>query len=183
MKAMKLSRSDAAMLIVDIQERLLPAVSNSEQVLANAVRLVKGAEILNVPVLVTEQYPKGLGPTVEPIKSVVRGFAPFEKVAFSSCEAAGFMESLKRHGRSQVVLSGVEAHVCVLQTCLDLLSAGFTVFVAADAVSSRTPENLRLALERMQASGATLVSTEMVLFELLGRAGTPEFKLVQALIK
>ncbi len=179
----RLARARTGLVVVDIQERLLPAIFEKERVVQNAVRLIKGAGVLGVPVLVTEQYRKGLGPTAPEVAAAVSGFAPVEKVTFSSCGAPGFVERLKQSGLADIVLCGIEAHVCVCQTCLDLLDRGFTPFVAADAVSSRTPENHRLGLERMREAGAIIVSTEMVLFELLERAGTEEFKQILDLVR
>jgi nicotinamidase-related amidase len=179
----RLTRARAGLVVVDIQERLLPAIFEKERVVQNAVRLIQGATILQVPIFVTEQYRKGLGPTVPEVVAVVPGFAPLEKLAFSACGADGFIPALKSKQVSDAVLCGIEAHVCVTQTCLGLLEKGFRVFVVADAISSRTPENYHLGVERMRAAGAVIASTEMVLFELLGQAGTAEFKQVLALVK
>ena len=180
---LRLTRSKAGLVVVDVQERLLPAIFEPPRVVQNVVRLIRGAAILQVPILATEQYRKGLGRTVPEVAAAVPGFAPLEKVEFSACGAAGFLPALQDKQVSQAILCGIEAHVCVSQTCLDLLERGFGVFVAADAVSSRTAENCRLGLERMRAAGAVIVSTEMVLFELLERAGTDEFKQILALVK
>jgi nicotinamidase-related amidase len=163
----RLRRAQAGLVVVDIQERLLPAIFERERVVQNAVRLLKGAAILRVPFFATEQYRKGLGVTVPEVAGAVAGFLP----------------ELKTKQVSDVLLCGIEAHVCVSQTCLDLLEAGFRVFVAADAISSRTPENYRFGLDRMRAAGAVVVSTEMALFELLEQAGTEEFKQVLGLVK
>jgi nicotinamidase-related amidase len=179
----RLRRAQAGLVVVDIQERLLPAIFERERVVQNAVRLLKGAAILRVPFFATEQYRKGLGVTVPEVAGAVAGFTATEKLAFSACGAAGFLPELKTKQVSDVLLCGIEAHVCVSQTCLDLLEAGFRVFVAADAISSRTPENYRFELDRMRAAGAVVVSTEMALFELLEQAGTEEFKQVLGLVK
>ncbi|HVM49507.1 MAG TPA: hydrolase, partial [Candidatus Acidoferrum sp.] len=176
-------RAKAALVVVDVQERLLPAMSERERVVQNTVRLIKGAAVLGVPVLATEQYRKGLGATVPEVASAIPGFAPLEKVAFSACGAGGFPETLKATGAADAILCGIEAHVRVTQTCLDLLDKGMRVFVAADAVSSRTAENCRLGLARMREAGAVIASTEMLLFELLGEAGTPEFRKILDLVK
>jgi nicotinamidase-related amidase len=182
-QSLRLTRARAGLVVVDIQERLLPAIFEKERVVENAVRLVRGAAILQVPIFATEQYRKGLGPTVPEVANAIPGFAPVEKLAFSACGAGGFGPALQSQQVSDVVLCGIEAHVCVTQTCLDLLDKGLRVFVVADAVSSRTPENYRIGPERMREAGAVIVSTEMVLFELLGQAGTPEFKQVLTLVK
>ena len=179
----RLSRTRAGQVVVDVQERLLLAIFEKERVLQNTLRLIQGAGILQVPVFATEQYRKGLGPTVPEVAAAIPGFAPLEKVAFSVCGATGFIPALKRKKVSQAILCGIEAHVCVSQTCLDLVDKGFRVFVAADAVSSRTPENYRVGLDRMRAAGAVIASTEMVLYELLEQAGTAEFKQVLNLVK
>lgn len=171
------------MVVIDIQERLLPAMHDRERVLQNAVRLTQAAAILKVPVIVTEQYRKGMGPTVPELAAGIGGVEPIEKLSFSCCGADAFGAALENHGAGDVILCGIEAHVCVLQTALDLLDRGFRAFVVADAVSSRTPENCSLALGRLRESGAVIVSTEMILFELLNRAGTDEFKQVLPLVK
>ena len=181
--SLRLNRSSTCLVVVDIQERLLPAIFERERLIQNAVRLIKGAAILGIPVLATEQYRKGLGATVPEIASEIAAFSPLEKVTFSACGAGGFSEALKDRNVAEVLLCGMEAHVCILQTCLDLLDHGLGVFVVADAISARNPENSRLALQRMHDAGAVIASTEMVLFELLGRARTEEFKQVQALVK
>jgi len=182
-KSLRLTRTKAGLVVVDVQERLLPAMHEHQRVVQNTVRLMQGAAILQVPIFATEQYVKGLGRTVPEVAAAVPGFAPMEKLAFSACGAAGFLPALKQKEVSEAILCGIEAHVCVTQTCLDLLDEGFRVFVVADAVSSRTPENYRFGLDRMRAAGAIIVSTEMVLFELLERAGTDEFKQVLNLVK
>ena len=171
------------MVVVDVQERLLPAIFEQRRVVQNTVRLIQGAAVLQVPIFATEQYRKGLGATVPEVAADIPGFAPLEKLAFSACGAAGFVSALKKREVSEAILCGIEAHVCVTQTCLDLLDQGFRVFVAADAVSSRTPENYGYGLDRMRAAGAVIVSTEMVLFELLEQAGTAEFKEILTLVK
>ena len=182
-KSLRLVRAKAGLVVVDVQTRLLPAIFEQQRVVRNTVRLIQGAAVLQVPIFATEQYRKGLGPTVPEIAGAIRGFAPMEKFAFSACGAAGFIPALKQKKVAEAILCGIEAHVCVSQTCLDLLDKGFRVFVVADAVSSRTPENYRLGLDRMRAAGAVIVSTEMALFELLEEAGTAEFRQILALVK
>ena len=182
-KSLRLRRASAGLIVVDVQERLLPAIFEQARVVENTVRLIRGAAVLQVPTFATEQYRKGLGATVPEVAAAIPGFAPMEKLAFSACGAAGFITALKKKKVSEAILCGIEAHVCVSQTCLDLLEKGLRVFVVADAVSSRTPENYRFGLDRMRAAGAVIVSTEMVLFELLEQAGTAEFKQVLALVK
>jgi nicotinamidase-related amidase len=179
----RITRTGAGLVVIDVQERLLPVIFEKERVVENAVRLLKGAAALGLPIIVTEQYRKGIGPTVPEITGAIAEFAPFEKLAFSACGAPGFLEALAAKGLTDLALCGIEAHVCVCQTCLELLDRGFRCFVVADAISSRTPANHQLAVERMRQAGAVIVSTEMLLFELLERAGTPEFKQILALVK
>ena len=182
-KTLRLIRSSTGLVVVDLQQRLLPVMVEPERLVQNAVRLLKGAAVLGLPVFSTEQNPKGLGPTVPEVAAAIPGFTPMEKLAFSACGAAGFVSALKARKVTEILLCGIEAHVCVAQSCFDLLDEGFNVFVAADAISSRTTQNCRIGLERMRDARAVIVSTEMALFELLGQAGTEEFKQVLGLVK
>ena len=182
-KTRRIERTKAGLLVVDIQERLLPAIFEKERVVQNALRLIKSAGILKLPIWVTEQYRKGIGPTLPEVAAAVPKFAPVEKLTFSSCGADGLVEQMRSQAVTDVVVCGIEAHVCVTQTCLELIDLGFTPFVVADAVSSRTQENYRLGIERMHDAGAVVVSTEMIIFELLGRAGGDEFKQILPLVK
>lgn len=182
-KTRKIVRAKAALAVIDIQERLLPAIFEGERVVQNTLRLIKGARALQIPLLVTEQYKKGLGATTPEIAAEIAGFTQMEKIAFSACGAADFEEALKAKKVSDVILCGIEAHVCVSQTCLDLMDNGFRVFVVADAISSRTAANQRIGIERMRDAGAVIVSAEMILFELLEKAGTEEFKQILTLVK
>lgn len=179
----RITRSQAALLVVDIQERLLPAIYEKQRVLQNALILARAAGILNLPVHVTEQYRKGLGATVPELVAAIPGILPLEKLTFSSTGAPGLLDRLRAGGARDIILCGIEAHVCVTQTCLDLLREGFTPFVVTDATSSRTAANHQAGIDRMRAAGAIVVSTEMILFELLERAGTVEFKHVLDLVK
>jgi nicotinamidase-related amidase len=183
LKPNRLDRTSTCLLIVDIQDRLLPQIFEKERLVREAARLIQGVTVLQVPIFVTEQYRKGLGLTVPEIASLVKEFSPIEKETFSACGADGLVQNLKSHNIRDVLLCGMESHICILNTCLDLLTDGFNVFVIADAISARNPENTRLALERMRNAGAVIASTEMVLFELLGRAATNEFKEILKLVK
>jgi nicotinamidase-related amidase len=178
----KLDRGRAALAVIDVQEAFRPAVLDFERVAANVGVLVQGARILGLPVLVTEQYPKGLGETVPEVAEHLTGVPRLEKTSFSALAADGFPAALDDE-RDQVVLCGIEAHVCVNQTAEDLLADGREVHVVADAVTSRTAENRELGLHKMEHGGAVVTSVETALFELLRAAGTPEFKEIQALIK
>ena len=174
-----LERDRAALLVIDVQEAFRPAVGEFDAVAANAGVLVQGARILDVPVVATEQYPRGLGATVPEVAEHLEGIAPLEKVVFSAYRAEGFDLA----GRNQVLVCGIETHVCVSQTVHDLLADGFEVHVAADAVSSRSAANRRVGLAKMESAGAVLSSVETALFELVGAAGSDAFKAIQGLVK
>jgi nicotinamidase-related amidase len=174
-----LDRERAALVVVDVQEAFRPAVRDFDEVAAGAATLVRGALVLGLPVVVTEQYPRGLGATVPEVAEHLDGIEPIDKVCFSAAAADGF----DLGGRDQVLLCGIESHVCVSQTAHDLLDRDVEVHVAADAVSSRTERNRDLGLHKMESSGAVVTSVETALFELLGAAGTDEFKQVQGLVK
>jgi nicotinamidase-related amidase len=176
----KLARDRAALVVIDVQEAFRKAVPAFEQVAGAVGTLARGAGELGVPVIVTEQYPKGLGATVEEVaESLPDGARRLEKVRFSASDAEGF----DLGGREQAIVCGIEAHVCVAQTVLDLLEAGTDVHIVADAVGSRSDADAALALRRAERAGATLTSVEAVLFELLGGSDAPEFKVVQELVK
>lgn len=180
---MLLSAKRSTLVIVDVQERVAPAIHEAGRVLGNLRILLRAARELGVPVLITEHYPKGLGPTVAAILDEAPDAAVIEKISFASVGAPPFLDRLAEGGRDQIVVAGMEAHVCVLQTALGLRMRGHDVFLVADAVSSRVPENVRLAVERMRQNGVSAVSTEMVAFEWLERADTPAFKALIGLIK
>lgn len=176
----KLKKDECLLLVIDIQERLMPVIFQQEQVIRNTNILLKGMQILGVPVVVTEQYPKGLGNTCKEIE-LTEGQAVFEKITFSCVATAAVKEKLQ--AKKQIILTGAEAHICVLKTALDLIEQGYEVHVVADAVSSRTTENKLYALQRMRQSDVFVETTEMVLFQLIDQAGTEEFKAISKLIK
>src|SRR5687767_1749715 len=180
---MKLERANTVIVVIDVQEKLMPVIDGAKGVLRNIERLIRGAQILGVPVILTEQYVKGLGPTVAAVREALANYSPIEKDCFSAHGCTAFAAQLAALERRQLVIAGVETHVCVYQTVLDLLAAGYEVTLAADAMSSRTPENKELALKRMISEGAKLSSTEMALFELTGVSGTDEFRGISRLVK
>lgn len=180
---MLMSAARSCLLVVDIQARLAPSMAAPQQVIDNAGILIKAAQRLDVPILVSEQYPRGLGPTVPDLAGLVAQDRVVEKVNFSCIGDEIFARRFRELGRAQAVVAGLEAHVCVLQTVEDLLEAGIATFVVGDATSSRTPRNHQAALDRLGEAGARVVTTEMVVFEWLAKAGTPEFKDLSALIK
>ncbi|MCG6552903.1 MAG: hydrolase [Candidatus Magnetominusculus sp. LBB02] len=178
-----LTAVNSAIVIVDIQERLAAAMPDRDKVTANALHMIELAKLMSIPIIVTEQYPKGLGPTVSEIKDSLPVYEPIEKTFFSACAEAGFNEILRRFAKKQVVLCGIETHICVLQTCLDLIVEGYEVHAVSDCTSSRTQENKAVGLGQMQQTGAVITSTETVIFQLLARAGTDEFKIMSNRIK
>jgi nicotinamidase-related amidase len=183
---MRLDREQAVLVLIDIQERLMPVIDGADAVIRNIERLIRGCHILGVPILLTEQYVKGLGPTVEPVRRALEdtcGYAPIEKSCFSAYGCEDFSTRLAGLGRKQVLLAGVETHVCVYQTVEDLLARDLSVSVIVDAVSSRTAQNKEIALRRFVSDGVKLSSAEMALFELTVASGTEEFKAISRLVK
>lgn len=178
----KLTSPHASLLVIDLQEKLVPVMTEPAPLLKNAERLIRVASLLQIPTIATEQYPAGLGPTVAAIKEALDTIVPFEKLLFSACTPA-VSEAMAGIGRKQIIVTGIEAHVCVQQTALDLLQGGYGVWLCADAVSSRRAYDRDIALERMRDAGVIITTTESVIFELLGQAGTDQFKQVLKLIK
>jgi nicotinamidase-related amidase len=174
----------AALAIVDVQESFRPHIRDFAEVAARVARVAHAARLLGVPVVVTEQYPKGLGRTAAEVRAVLaEDFEPFEKTAFSSCGASGFVSRLEESGARQVLLCGIEAHVCVNQTAHDLLAGGYQVHLLTDCVSSRSAENRLVGVEKIMRAGAIPSSTETALFELMRDARHEQFKAIQKLIK
>jgi nicotinamidase-related amidase len=171
------------LLIIDIQEKINAVMKYRERVIENTVKLIRGFSILQRPIFITEQYRRGLGPTEAAILEALAFPNIIEKMSFSCCGAPPLMEQIQRQGVQQLVLCGIETHVCVLQTALDLLAEGFQVHLAGDAVSSRKEMDQQLAIDRLRQAGVIITSVEMALFELLEQAGTPEFKQISQLIK
>lgn len=167
---------DALLLVVDVQDGF-SSYKCFDDVVLQAGKLVQGAGILELPLIVTEQYPKGLSPTAAAV-GLPEDVVPIEKTVFSACRADGF----NLHGRRQIILCGIEAHVCVAQTAMDLLQQGAEVYVIADAVGSRHKRDYKVSLQRLAQAGCTVTTVEAILLELCERAGTPEFKAVQRII-
>lgn len=182
----RLDRNRAVLVVIDVQEKLLPVITGGDELVRNTERLVRGCHILGVPTIVTEQYVKGLGPTAEPLRAVLAetvGYRPIEKNCFSAHGCDPFVAQLSALERKQILLAGIETHVCVYQTASDLLRNGFAVTIIADAVSSRTERNRDIALQRLVSDGAKISSAEMALFELTTVSGTDEFKAISRLVK
>jgi nicotinamidase-related amidase len=178
-----LAVEDCVLVVIDIQGKLAQLMYQKEALFENAQKLIKGAQILEIRVIVTEQYPQGLGPTIPEITALLPHFRPLPKVAFSCCNDEGFQQQLLAVNRRQIMICGIEAHVCIYQTAVDLLAAGYEVEVVADAVSSRTAENREIALQRMRDEGVKITSVEMALFELLQVAEGPKFKEISRIVK
>ncbi len=171
------------LVIVDVQEKFAPVIPDFGEVVENIVALVKGFQEFGLPVVATEQYPKGLGNTVEPISDCFAVLDAVEKTTFSAIQNTAFTTRLEKTELNSFVVCGIEAHICVHQTVCDMLHNGYRVWVPWDAVGARKPQNRVLAIERMEKAGAIPTSVEMLLFEMAMRAGTESFKKIQALIK
>lgn len=173
---MLIKPDQSCLIVIDVQERLVPAMQAPARVIRNTRTLMTAATKLGIPMLLTEQYPKGLGHIVPELEYLARGGTVFEKMHFSCMNEPDFAHAFKALNRRQAVIVGMEAHICVMQTGVDLMEQGFEIFVVTDATASRTLESEKACLDRLSAAGAGIVTTEMVVFEWLGRAGTPEFK-------
>ena len=178
-----IGRKDTVVVVVDIQERLATVMSERQTVLANTIHLIEAAKLLSIPIILTEQYPKGLGPTVHEIKEALPSYHPIEKLTFSCCGEPCFMDALQSTGKNKILLCGMETHVCVLQTCIGALRAGYAVHAVSDAMCSRSTENRETGIGFMRDAGAVVTCTETVLFQLLEKAGTEEFRMISKRIK
>jgi nicotinamidase-related amidase len=181
-----LDRKHSVLVVIDVQERLYPSIHDHERMLGRIELLLTAANLMKIPVILTEQYPKGLGNTVEEIRRLLPGISPIEKMDFSCLPAPGFKErlvALHKEHREQIVLMGIETHICVTQTALDLAAQGERVIVVADATSSRRPTDAQTALQRLRQNGLSITTSESVVFEWLRRAGTEEFKALQSKLK
>jgi nicotinamidase-related amidase len=176
-----MSAGDTGLLVIDVQEKLMAKIPEAGAVIRNTAFLIDGAHVLGMPVAATEQYPKGLGPTVSDLAKRLPERP--DKLAFSGCAVPAVVEGFRRAARRKIVLAGIEAHVCILQTALDLLSLEFRVYIAADAVASRYAIDREFALRRMEQAGAILTTSEAVVFEWIGGAGSPEFKEISRLVQ
>ena len=182
----RIHRADAVLIVIDVQEKLMPVIDRHDEVARNIERLVRGCKVLDVPAMLTEQYVKGLGPTIPPVKGAFEetsGYEPIEKNCFSGYACAEFVTALRLLQKKQAIVAGIETHICVYQTVVDLMANGYQVTIVADAAGSRSASNKDVALRRMVAEGAKLSSTEMALFEMLVAAGTDEFRDIARLVK
>jgi nicotinamidase-related amidase len=180
---MRLRREDALLVVIDIQTKLHVHMQDREAFTGAAARAIRGCRALGVPVLVTEQYPEGVGRTIDEIRVEIEGYAPILKTSFSCCGENAFVGAIEKSGRRQIVLCGIESHVCVYQTARDLLEKGYEVYLLADAVSSRHEKDREFALRALERMGVRLVTTEMALFDLLHVAGTDDFRKILKIVK
>jgi nicotinamidase-related amidase len=179
--ATQMSAADTGLLVIDVQEKLVPKIVDAERLVRNIAFLLDGARLLNVPVQCTEQYPRGLGATVAELAAKLAERP--DKVAFSSCAVPAIVRTFHREARPKLVLAGIETHVCVLHTALDLLALDFRVYIVVDAVGSRYRVDSDVALRRMEQAGAILSTSETCLFEWIGGSNHPQFKAVSALVQ
>jgi isochorismate hydrolase len=178
-----LDKNDVILLITDIQDKLASVMKMRDHVVKNCLHLIELAKMQNIPIVVTEQYPKGLGRTVPEIQAALPSYKPVEKVAFNCCAEPAFLTEIKKPGKKKVIVTGMETHICVLQTSLGLLQEGLDVHLVQDAVCSRTKANWKTGVEFLRDAGAVVTCTETVLFQLLKVAGTEEFKKISQRIK
>lgn len=182
----RIKKENALLAVIDFQEKLMPAMYDREDVEEKTARLIHGARALGLPVTVTQQYTRGLGETVPVVAEALGEYRAIDKVTFSCCDNEEFLAAIrqaKADGRTSVIITGCETHICVEQTALDLMEMGFDVFVAADCVQSRTRENREISLGRMEKAGAVISSYEGLLYEMLKSAKAPEFKAISAIVK
>lgn len=180
---MLIRANDSVLVVIDMQERLVPAMQAPARTIKNTRLLLRAAERTGVPAMLTEQYPEGLGRTVREISDAAANSPVYPKMHFACMEDADFARGFRDLGRRQAVLTGMEAHICVMQTAASLVEEGFEVFVVSDATASRTMESEAACLARLSAAGVSIVTSEMVVFEWLGRAGTDAFREMLPLIK
>jgi nicotinamidase-related amidase len=180
---MRIQQKETAAVVIDIQEKLFPHIHEGELILQKCLKLIEGLQILSIPIIITQQYTRGLGATVPSIIEKFPEFRYIEKISFSCYEESKFAEQVLGLEKSKIILCGIESHVCVLQTCLDLLDAGLMPVVVEDGVSSRNPNDKRIAIERMRQEGARITTMESILFELTRYAGNDIFKSISRLVK
>jgi nicotinamidase-related amidase len=180
---MRIYKENTIGLVIDMQEKLLPHMKQSAEVKQNCITLINGLKVLNIPILVTQQYTKGLGPTDDEVNKAIGNFSYIEKSTFSCYRETNFIKVLNKSGKRNVIIMGIESHVCVLQTAMDLLYNNFNPVIVTNAISSRKEEDKKVAVWRMRDIGAIMTTYESILFELCKQAGTEEFKAISKLVK
>lgn len=178
-----IDRNDAVLAAIDFQTKLMPAMADREKLETTAVKLIKGLNVLHVPAIVTQQYTKGLGPTIPSVVEALGDYEPVEKTAFSAMEEPGFVKALEQTGKKSVILIGIEAHICVQQTALQLIDSGYRVYVIQDCIASRKESDNLCSQQRMAAAGAVITTYESILYELLKGAKADGFKAISAIVK
>ncbi len=178
-----LTKQNTALLIVDVQEKIVPVMYESQKFIANTIKLIKGCKVLGLPIFLTEQYPKGLGATIKEIKDELEDLTPIQKMSFSCAGSVELMAKLKKSEIKNIVLCGIESHVCISQTALDLSANGYNIILAADAVSSRRKFDYEIALSRMARNNIDVTLVESILFEMLNVCGTDDFKQISKIVK
>ena len=178
---MRLTPSQSTLCLIDVQEKIIPTIPTGQQVLTECCRLVEAANLFKIQILFTEQYPKGLGQTVKPLATKIKNQKPIEKLSFSCCGTQRFLDQISPDVETLIVC-GIETHICIAQTVLDVLQAGFRVCIAVDAVGSYREQDHTVALRRLEGAGAVLSTAEAILFELCGTAENPDFKKMQQLV-
>lgn len=181
---MRILKDDTLAVIVDIQEKLFPHIYENEKLLTNSLKLISGLQVLDIPIIVTEQYTKGLGKTLDPIVNQLKeSYKPIEKIDFSCYGSENFLSLLKKYNKKNIILLGIETHVCILQTALDLVENGYNPVIIDDCVSSRTLFDKNIALQRMRYEPCIISTVESILFELCRKAGSDTFKAISKLVK
>jgi nicotinamidase-related amidase len=178
-----ISKGETVLVVIDVQEKLFVHMAEKEKLAENLTELIRFAHIMKIPIILTEQYPKGLGQTIPQVKQLVQNLQPIEKVEFSCFGSQKFREALTKTQAKTLIIAGIEAHICVTQTAIEGLKNGYGIYVVEDATSSRRLEDKATAIHRIRQNGVTVVSTEMLIYELLKKAGTPEFKETLKLVK
>ena len=178
-----LDRENTGLLVVDVQEKLIQVMGRKERVIDNIIKLLQLSKLFTLPVIITEQYPKWLGSTLPEIIEYLSSYEPITKLHFNCCDVEGFNKRLNAEGLKNIIVTGVESHICIFQTCVSILEKGYQVHVPQDAVDSRTEENWRVGLELMKKAGALITSTETLIYQILKKAGTNEFKKMLKIIK
>lgn len=180
---MRINKEQTAGLIIDIQEKLTPHIYKHELISSNTTLLIRGLSVFDVPLILTQQYTRGLGETITSISEAIGNITPVEKISFSCCDEPVFMEKLGQLGRKNIIIAGIEAHVCILQTVLDLMDNAYLPVVVEDCISSRKKKDVKTAVERMRKEGAIISTYESILFELTRFAGNDVFKKISKIIK
>ena len=178
-----LNQENTGLLIIDVQEKLMEVMGRKQEIVGNIIKLLHLSELYNLHLILTEQYPRWLGPTLKEIQEFLPTYEPITKMHFNCCDVDTFNDRLEGERLQNVIVTGVESHICVFQTCVCLLQRGYTVHVPKDAVDSRTDDNWRVGLELLREAGAFITSTETVIYQIMGKAGTKEFKKMLKILK